>query len=354
MLVAGWLGLTVEQRLGRHEHAWRAVAALRRAKLGKGVLQRVRRGAAGQAFDGQDRGGRLVLDGQDQARKQRFAIDQDRAGATFAQLAAVFGAGQVEVFAQDFEQGLVDRDEDVEVLAVDVQRQGKALRARHGLLLRVWPTQRRIVRRTRKTDDRIRRPAAGPRLVPAVDRAARLLEVLESAGRGMTISELARELGINKGTMRDLLETLRAHGLLERDEERKLYRLGPRLARLGMAALGQMDLAQVAHAYLIDLAHQIGVAVLLVVRDGDRATIVDKADAGQVAVEVSATVGRRIPLAAGACGKVFLSSIEPGEVRPPPGGAATHRAHDSRYGRRISPSSSTCAGWATQPTTRST
>jgi IclR family transcriptional regulator, KDG regulon repressor len=129
----------------------------------------------------------------------------------------------------------------------------------------------------------------------------------------MTISELARQLGINKGTMRDLLETLRAHGLLERDEERKQYGLGPRLARLGMAALGQLDLARAAHAYLIDLAHEVGGAVLLLVRDGDRATIVDKADAGQVAVQVSATVGRRIPLAAGACGKIFLSYVEPGE-----------------------------------------
>jgi IclR family transcriptional regulator, KDG regulon repressor len=149
------------------------------------------------------------------------------------------------------------------------------------------------------------------RLVPAVDRAARLLALLESTARPMTISELARGLNINKGTMRDLLETLRVHGLLERDEERKLYRLGPRLARLGVAALGQLDLAHAAHAYLIDLAHQIGGAVLLLVRDGDRATIVDKADAGQVAVQVSATVGRRIPLAAGACGKVFLSHVEP-------------------------------------------
>jgi len=159
----------------------------------------------------------------------------------------------------------------------------------------------------------VTRPPAPPRLVPAVDRAARLLELLEAAARPMTISELARELRINKGTMRDLLETLRLHGLLERDEDRKQYRLGPRLARLGMAALGQMDLARVAHAYLIDLAHQLGGAVLLVVRDGDRATIVDKADAGQVAVEVSATVGRRIPLAAGACGKVFLGSVDAAE-----------------------------------------
>src|SRR3981081_702696 len=92
------------------------------------------------------------------------------------------------------------------------------------------------------------------RLVPAVDRAARLLEILESGGRPMTISELARQLRINKGTMRDLPETLRAHGLLERDEARKEYRLGPRLARLGMAALGQLDLAGVARPYLGELA----------------------------------------------------------------------------------------------------
>jgi IclR family transcriptional regulator, KDG regulon repressor len=153
------------------------------------------------------------------------------------------------------------------------------------------------------------------RRVPAVDRAARLLDLLERAGRPLTISELARELGLNKGTTRDLLETLRAHALLERDAERKQYRLGPRLARLGMAALGQLDLARVAHPFLVDLAAETGGAALLLVRQADRAQIIDKVDAGHVAVEVSATVGRRIPLAAGACGKVFLAYVPPPEHR---------------------------------------
>ena len=146
-----------------------------------------------------------------------------------------------------------------------------------------------------------------PRLVPAVDRAARLLDVLESAGQPMTISELARELGINKGTMRDLLETLRAHDLLDRDAERKTYRLGPHLARLGLAAVGQLDLASVARPFLLALAEQVGGTVLLIVPHGDQVTIVDKVGGGRVAVDVSATVGRRIRLAAGACGKVFLA-----------------------------------------------
>ena len=64
-------------------------------------------------------------------------------------------------------------------------------------------------------------------------------------------------LGVNKGTTRDLLETLRQHGLLDRDDVRKTYRLGPRLARLGMAALGQLDLSALAHPYLRELAEQV-------------------------------------------------------------------------------------------------
>ena len=146
-----------------------------------------------------------------------------------------------------------------------------------------------------------------PRLVPAVDRAIRLLDVLDAQARPMTITELARALGINKGTARDLLETLRAHGWLGRDETRKTYQLGPRLAHLGMAALGQLDLATAARPHLVDLAEQVSGAVLLLVSHADRATIVDKVDRGGVAVEVSANVGSRIRLAAGACGKVFLA-----------------------------------------------
>ena len=155
------------------------------------------------------------------------------------------------------------------------------------------------------------------RLVPAVDRAARLLELLEDAERPMTISELARELGINKGTVRDLLETLRAHGLLARDEANGLkgYRLGPRLVRLDLSALGQLDVAAVARPFLVELATHVDGAVLLVVPRDGRAEIIDKVDGGRVAVQVSATVGRRIRLAAGACGKVFMSFLEQPEWR---------------------------------------
>jgi IclR family acetate operon transcriptional repressor len=152
--------------------------------------------------------------------------------------------------------------------------------------------------------------AAPPRLVPAVDRAARVLAFLEAEGRPLGISELARRLNASKGTVRDVLETLRSHGLLERDDANKHYRLGPRLVRLGHAAQDGRDLARIAGPFLTRLAEETGETALLLTRQGDRALIVAKAEPGRTAMRVSAPVGRRIPLIAGAVGKMFLAFAE--------------------------------------------
>ena len=63
----------------------------------------------------------LAFEREHQAGKHRLAVDQHRAGAAFAELAAVLGAGEVEVLAQHLEQRLVRRERDFDVLAVDAQ-----------------------------------------------------------------------------------------------------------------------------------------------------------------------------------------------------------------------------------------
>ena len=96
--------------------------------------------------------------------------------------------------------------------------------------------------------------------------------------------------------------------------------------------------------------------MLLVVPHGDRATIVDKVDGSRVAVEVSATVGRRIRLAAGACGKVFLafSGLSDAE-RERHIAALTHPTPRTLLSFEATRWSwSACAARATRRTTRST
>ena len=81
-------GHLVEQRLGGHQHAGRAVAALGGEAVHEGLLQGMEMAVADAAYrlDGP------ALDGlgEDQAGKLRLAVDQHRAGAAGALAAAVF------------------------------------------------------------------------------------------------------------------------------------------------------------------------------------------------------------------------------------------------------------------------
>ena len=119
--LGGRVGL--EQRLRRHQDPRRAVAALRGAEVGEGALQRMELVAERETFDGLDRAS-LHLGGEDEAREHRPAVDQHRAGAALAELAAVLGAGEPALLAQDLEQGVVGGEGDHAVLAVDAQRHG--------------------------------------------------------------------------------------------------------------------------------------------------------------------------------------------------------------------------------------
>src|SRR3989449_1641909 len=121
-LMPGRLRFRVEKRLRGAQDSRSAVAALRGAELRERHLQRIGTRAPRESFDRDDRP-ILALEGEDQARELRPAVEQHRAGAALPQFAAVLGPGQAEVLAQDLEERLVRREGDLLGLAVDVQAQ---------------------------------------------------------------------------------------------------------------------------------------------------------------------------------------------------------------------------------------
>ena len=88
----------------RADLAGGAVAALEAVVLEEGLLQRVQLVAVGQALDGGDLGA-VGGDREHQAGVDAAAVEQDGAGAALAVVAALLGAGQIEVLAQGVEQG---------------------------------------------------------------------------------------------------------------------------------------------------------------------------------------------------------------------------------------------------------
>lgn len=146
------------------------------------------------------------------------------------------------------------------------------------------------------------------RPVPAIDKAARVLRALADGGRPQGISELARALNVSKGTLRDVLLTLDAYGLVVRDPDTR-FRLGPELRNLADASTP--DLRALAQPYLVSLMESFGeTAILGVVHDG-KLEIAARAEPA-TDLHMTAPLGRRLPLEAGAHGKVLTEDEQIG------------------------------------------
>jgi DNA-binding IclR family transcriptional regulator len=148
--------------------------------------------------------------------------------------------------------------------------------------------------------------APSSRLVPAVDRAARMLELLGRQGQDWELTDLVMELDVPKGAARDILLTLHRHGLVERDAVSHRYRLGLGLARLARVALDRLDVRRVAHPLLTELCSQTGETVLLGVRDDQHIVIADVVHPDHD-LHPSIEIGQRLSIIAGSFGKVFLA-----------------------------------------------
>src|ERR1700761_5513187 len=92
-----------EEMAGRHDHARSADAALGSALFEKALLNSVKFLVVGEAFNGDDLGS-LGLQDRDEAGVDQVAVDQDGAGSALAFTAALFRAGEMQVFAEDVEE----------------------------------------------------------------------------------------------------------------------------------------------------------------------------------------------------------------------------------------------------------
>ena len=95
------LGFSSQERHQGHQEAGRAEAALQAVRLPERLLQRVElAGPRRQPLDRRQLAA-VGLHGEHQAGAHRLAVEQDRAGAAHAVLAADVGAGQAQLVAQE-------------------------------------------------------------------------------------------------------------------------------------------------------------------------------------------------------------------------------------------------------------
>ena len=120
------------------------------------------------------------------------------------------------------------------------------------------------------------------------------------------MTEVARELGINKSTAYRLLTTLRDRGLVEQDAATEKYRLGFGIVLLASTVRADLDILHCARPVCERLSEKTGETVTVAVLEGDDAVVIHQDIARSSALNVDWT-GRHTPLHATAAGKIFLS-----------------------------------------------
>nr|WP_042385756.1 helix-turn-helix domain-containing protein [Streptacidiphilus melanogenes] len=138
-----------------------------------------------------------------------------------------------------------------------------------------------------------------------LDRGVRVLKLLADAERGLTVTELASRLEVNRTVVYRLLATLEQHGLVRRD-------VGGR-ARVGLGVLRLSHrvhplLREAALPALRSLAEDLGATAHLTLVDGSEALVVAVVEPSWTDFHVAYRTGVRHSLAENAAGQAILAA----------------------------------------------
>ena len=144
---------------------------------------------------------------------------------------------------------------------------------------------------------------------PVLVRALSLLAQFTEQRRALNLSELSRQAGLAPATALRLVRHLTEWGALERLEDGR-YVVGVRLWEIASLSPRGHGVRQIALPYLEDLYEVTRHHVLLAVREGRDAVLIDRLSS-RTATEVAYRVGGRMPLPTTAVGQVLLAHAGP-------------------------------------------
>jgi IclR family transcriptional regulator, KDG regulon repressor len=149
-------------------------------------------------------------------------------------------------------------------------------------------------------------------LINSILRACNILKCFTGDKTHFKVSDLARELHLDRSTTYRILLSLERAGFVEKDEEAGTYSLGLAAFEIGNAYLMQKDLIQVSKPIMEDLASKAQETVHLAVLSDIEIVYVNKVDSPRT-LGVMSKIGQRGPLHCTALGKALLAFQAEGE-----------------------------------------
>lgn len=147
--------------------------------------------------------------------------------------------------------------------------------------------------------------------VRSVERALNIIEAL-SREEEMGITELSRELGLNKATIYRLITTLRLHDYVEQVKEDK-YKLTFKIFELGSRIVNRLGIRKTAFPYLEELAANTKETVNLAALEENNVCYLDRIESREP-LRLGMDIGSRFPAHCTALGRVLLAHLNHAEL----------------------------------------
>jgi IclR family acetate operon transcriptional repressor len=153
----------------------------------------------------------------------------------------------------------------------------------------------------------------------SIDRMAAVLQAAAEAAE-QPLDRIAQNAALNESTALRYLLSLTKHGLVERDEETGLFRLGLELFRLGTRAIENRDIVALADPVMKELQTRFGESVNLAERQHNLVVLIRVLE-GPDTVFKGGRAGGTDPWHATSLGKALLGALPPTECEVVLGGA---------------------------------
>ena len=169
----------------------------------------------------------------------------------------------------------------------------------------------------------VRRAALSNYSLESVDRMAAVLVALETVAE-QPLEQVARLTGLNESTALRYLLSLSKYGLVERDDETGLFRLGLGLFRLGTLAMESRNVLSEAGPIMAALQDQFGESINLAVLQQDKVVLIQVLGRTD-SMRKEGKAGETDPWHATSLGKAILSAMPEEKAREILNGVTLHR-----------------------------
>ncbi|GAB4509994.1 MAG: IclR family transcriptional regulator [Anaerolineae bacterium] len=141
--------------------------------------------------------------------------------------------------------------------------------------------------------------------IQSLARGLRILDLIAESNHGLTLSEIAQELDIDKSSASRLVKTLVNYGYVQPDARR--YDFGKRFYTISWRLQNRMPIRLKAKPYLHRLVNETKEAAHTAVYSEGQALVTDDVEAASGTLRVVTGTGRLIPLHCTAVGKGLLA-----------------------------------------------